>query len=86
MDYLAEDDLTQLAALYRDAGSRGLPELVVELGTVVRVLRAVPALVAELQETRAELGRLRQSHQMLRAQLDRTTTQLKTAQRAAKAA
>jgi hypothetical protein len=63
MDYLSDDDLTQLKALYRDEGPRGLPALVGELGTVVRVLRAVPALVAELQEARAELGRLRQSHQ-----------------------
>jgi hypothetical protein len=56
MDYLSDDDLTQLKALYRDEGPRGLPALVGELGTVVRVLRAVPALVAELQEARAELG------------------------------
>jgi hypothetical protein len=33
------------------------------VGSPGRVLRAVPALVTELQEARAELGRLRQSHQ-----------------------
>ena len=44
-------------------GVGGDPGPICRIPVPGRVLRAVPAIVAELQEERAELGRLRQSHQ-----------------------
>jgi hypothetical protein len=85
MDFVSEEDLRALRALCRDETPRGVPNVVAQLDATMRMVRAVPALVAEVEAARADLAQQRQSRELLRRRHDRATAELKAARRPAAA-